>query len=42
MVGNWLRGQVIGGAENWLVVLLIKCQVGSYVTVGDLVGWAGY
>jgi len=27
---------------GWLSALLIKCQVGFYVTFGDLVGWAGY
>ena len=25
---------------GWLSALMIKCQVGFYVTVGDLVEWA--
>jgi hypothetical protein len=33
---------LVAWKTGWLTALLIKCQVGSYVTVGDLVGWAGY
>jgi len=33
---------LVARKTGWLSALLIKCQVGSYVTVGDLVGWEGY
>ena len=33
---------LVARKTGWLSALLIKCQVGSCVTVGDLVGWEGY
>jgi len=33
---------LVARETGWLSPLWIKCQVGSYVTVGDLVGWVGY
>jgi len=33
---------LVARKTGWLSALLFKCQVVSYVTVGYLVGWAGY